>query len=68
MIWRKTSFGTWCEAGSRYAERIMTVVATLRIRKRDILAYLTEACRNAITGQAAPSLLPQVHEAARPAA
>ena len=34
VIWRKTIFRTWCEAGSRYAERILTVVATLRIQKR----------------------------------
>ena len=58
VIWRKTSFGTWCEAGSRYAERMLTVVATLRIQQRNVLDYLTEACRNAIAGQAAPSLLP----------
>jgi transposase len=68
VIWRKTSFGTWCEAGSRYAERILTVVATLRIQKRNVLAYLTEACRSAITGHAASSLLPQTCPAARPAA
>ncbi|MCU0726872.1 MAG: hypothetical protein MUE73_13960 [Planctomycetes bacterium] len=29
MIWRKTGFGTQCKAGSRRAERILTVVATL---------------------------------------
>ena len=39
-------------------ERILTTVATLRLQKRNVLDYLTEACRNAISGHAAPSLLP----------
>lgn len=36
---------------------MLTEVATLQIQKRNVLDYLTEACRNAISGHAAPSLL-----------
>jgi transposase len=58
VLWRKTSFGTQSEAGSRFAERIMTVVATLRQQQRNVLDYLTEACDAANWGRKAPSLLP----------
>ncbi|MBD3336858.1 MAG: hypothetical protein GF355_15200 [Candidatus Eisenbacteria bacterium] len=49
-------------------ERILTTVATLRLQKRNVLDYLTEACSNAISGQAAPSLLPAELQDARLAA
>ena len=58
VIWRKICFGTQSEAGSRFAERIMTVVKTLKQQNRNVLNYLTEACDAANWGQPAPSLLP----------
>lgn len=58
VLWRKTSFGTQSEAGSRFAERIMTAVATLRQQQRNVLDYLTAACDAANRGKPAPSLLP----------
>jgi transposase len=58
VLWRKNSFGTQSEAGSRFAERIMTVVATLKQRHRYVLDYLAEACNAANWGRQAPSLLP----------
>ena len=58
VLWRKSSFGTHSEAGSRFAERVMTAVTTLRQQKRDVLAYLTLAGQAATRGQPAPSLLP----------
>ena len=58
VIWRKICFGTQSEAGSRFAERIMTVVCTLKQQKRNVLGYLTEACDAANWGRPAPSLLP----------
>ncbi len=60
VIWRKMSFGTQSEAGSRFAERIMTVVSTLKQQKRNVLDYLTEACDAANWERPAPSLLPTV--------
>lgn len=60
VLWRKNSFGTQSEAGSRFAERIMTVVATLKQQHRNVLDYLTEACDAANWGKQAPSLLPGI--------
>ena len=58
VLWRKGSFGTDSENGSRFVERILTVVATLRIQKRNVLDFVTAACEARLRGQAAPSLLP----------
>jgi transposase len=58
VVWRRRSFGTQSVAGSRFAERLLTVVTTLRQQERDVLDYLTAACTAAVCGQPAPSLLP----------
>ena len=58
VLWRKNSFGTQSEAGSRFAERIMTVIATLKQQHRNVLDYLIEACDAANWGKQAPSLIP----------
>lgn len=57
VLWRKGSFGTDSESGSRFVERVLTVVATLRMQKRNVLDYLTTACEAWLYGSAAPSLL-----------
>jgi len=56
--WRQGSFGTQSAEGSRFVESMMTVVATLKQQKRNVLAYLTAAHEAALRGEAAPSLLP----------
>jgi transposase len=58
VLWRRRSFGTQSEVGSRFVERVLTAVMTLRQQKRDVLDYLTEACTAAIQGDKSPSLLP----------
>jgi transposase len=58
VLWRKGSFGTQSEEGSRFVESMMTVVSTLKQQQRNVLEYLTEACEAALRGDAAPSLLP----------
>jgi len=58
VCWRKVSYGTKSESGRRFAERILTAVATCRQQGRGILAFLYDAIHSARTGQAAPSLLP----------
>ncbi len=58
VLWRKGSFGTQSEEGSRFVESMMTVMATLKQQQRNVLGYLTEACEAALRGEAAPSLLP----------
>jgi transposase len=55
---RKMSFGTQSEAGSRFVESMMTVAATLKQQKRNVLEYLTAAHEAALRGEAPPSLLP----------
>lgn len=59
VLWRKKSFGTRGPAGSRFVERMLTVVATCRLQGRDVLEYLTSACTAAIRQQPPPSLLPK---------
>ena len=58
VMWRKTSFGTDSPSGSRFVERILTVVTTLRMQGRNVLDYVTAACEAALHGRDAPSLLP----------
>ncbi len=57
--WRKSSFGTQSEGGSRFVERMMTVVATMKQQNRSIFAYLIAAHEAALQGEPAPSLLPE---------
>lgn len=56
-IWRKICFGTDSERGSRYVERVLTVVATLKQQGRDVRAYLTEAVHALRNGLDTPKLL-----------
>ena len=58
VCWRKTSYGTDSAGGSRFVERVLTVVATCRQQGRDVLAFLTDAIQAARTGTAPPSLIP----------
>jgi transposase len=58
VMWRKTSFGTDSPTGSRFVERILTVVTTLRMQGRNVLDYVTSACEAVLQGRNAPSLLP----------
>ena len=58
VIWHRRSFGTQSENGGRFVERILTVVITLRQQNRDVLGYLTEACKARTRGANPPSMLP----------
>jgi transposase len=66
--WRKGSFGTQSEEGSRFVESMLTVVATLKQQQRNVLEYLTAACEAALRGEAAPSLLPASDQQSQAAA
>src|SRR5712691_10740903 len=68
VLWRKGSFGTQSEEGSRFVESMMTVVSTLKQQQRNVLEYLTEACDAALRGDAAPSLLPKSDQKSQAAA
>jgi hypothetical protein len=58
VIWRRISYGTQSETGSRFVERILTVVQTCRQQERQPLDYLRHAIIAHRTGQPTPSLLP----------
>lgn len=58
VLWRRKSFGTQSEAGSRFVERILTVVTSLRQQGRDVLDYLTAACASATHNEASICPLP----------
>ena len=58
VLWRKGSFGTDSEQGSRFVERILTVMTTLLLQRRNVLDYVMSACQAHRHGQPAPSLLP----------
>ena len=64
VCWRKMSFGTDSAGGSRFVERVLTVVATCRQQGRDILAFLSDAVQAARAGGRRPSLIPPLPSAA----
>jgi transposase len=57
VLWRKGSFGNDSAAGSRFTERILTAVATVRLRRGSVLGYLEEACASYRATRTSPSLL-----------
>ena len=57
VLWRKNCFGCRSESGCRFAERLLTVVQTLRLHGRSVLQHLKATITAHRTGQAAPSLL-----------
>jgi transposase len=57
VLWRKNAFGCHSEAGCRFAERMLTVVQTLRLQKRPVLDYLYRALVAHRSGTSTPALL-----------
>ena len=58
VLWRKSSGGADSEVGSRFVERMLSVVATCRQQDRNVLEFLSTCCRARLDGSDAPSLLP----------
>lgn len=58
VLWRKMSGGTDSAAGSRYVERMLSIVATCRQQGQNVLQYLTACCEAALHGHPPPSLVP----------
>ena len=54
VIWRRISGGTDSVHGSRFVERMLTVVATCRQQGRNVLDYLTSCFEADRRGQADP--------------
>jgi transposase len=63
VIYRKLSGGTDSEAGSRFVERMLSVVATCRQQEINVLDYLTRCYQAHLDGQPAPSLVPATSNA-----
>ena len=57
VIWRKTSFGTDSSRGSRFVERMLTTVSTLRKQGRCLLRFLGAALAAPGSRRRVPSLL-----------
>ena len=64
VLWRKGSFGSHSPAGSRFAERMLTIAATLKQQDRNVVDYISAACIASVHGASAPSLLPTQQSAA----
>lgn len=57
VIWRKLSFGTQSANGSRFVERMLTVIETCRRQQCNVFAWLTETVSAHHHGRPTPSLL-----------
>jgi len=57
VLWRKTSGGTASGQGSRFVERVLTVVLTCHQQGKNVLEYLGECIRAWRHGRAPPALL-----------
>lgn len=58
VIWRKLCYGTASERGSRFVERLLTVIATARQQNHELLDFLCAALRAYRHGEVGPQLLP----------
>ncbi len=58
VILRKLSFGTQSDRGSRFIERMLSAVDTLRKQERDVMGFLMDALAAKDTTATPPSLLP----------
>jgi len=60
VIWRRRSFGTQSEAGSRFVERIQTAVTSLRQQHQNVLDFWIQACSSSFWCTDPPSWLSSV--------
>lgn len=59
VCWRKTSYGTDSDRGSRFVERMLTVVASCRLQGRDVMEFLANTITAHQSQSEKPSLLPK---------
>lgn len=57
VLWRRRSFGCHSVAGCRFVERILSVVQTLRLQERSVLAFLQDTIAAHRLGQKGPQLV-----------
>jgi transposase len=60
VILRKLTFGTHSSTGSRYIERMLSLLYTLKQQGRDAMAFITQCVTDSMSGvQTTASLLPE---------
>jgi transposase len=64
VLWRKGSFGSRSAEGCRFVERLLSVRATCAQQERALFEFITAAVAAAWAGEAAPTLIPEVGQAA----
>jgi transposase len=64
VCWRKTSGGTDSNSGSRFVERVLTVVESCRQQQRDVLTFLTDTIQATRGETRPPTLIPPLTSAA----
>ena len=57
VLWRKNAFGCASERGCRFVERLLTVVQTLRLQRRPVLAFLHQSLAAHRRQQTQPALI-----------
>ena len=57
VIWRKLSFGTQSDSGSRFVETLLSVIETCRQQGRNVFTFVTETVQAHLNGNPAPTLL-----------
>jgi transposase len=57
VLWRKNSFGCHSEGGCRFVERMLSVVQTLRMQGRPVLAFLCDTLTAHRKGLPPPALV-----------
>jgi transposase len=57
VLWRRRSFGCHSADGCRFVERLLTVVQTLRLQQRSVLAFLQDALHAHRSGSQRPRLI-----------
>lgn len=62
VLARKGSFGNQSDRGTKFTERIYTVVATCKKQKKNVLDFLVEASKAELSGKTTPSLIPVLQD------
>jgi hypothetical protein len=57
VIYRKLSFGTQSEAGSRFIERMLTITENCRLQKRPIYQWLCDTIHASLRNEPAPPII-----------
>lgn len=58
VLWRKLSYGTQSERGSRFVASMLTVLLSCQQQSRNALEYLTACCQAFYANRPIPSLVP----------